>query len=341
MTLIQKSYSSLSVFLVPILMIFSMWILTKSTWFTNYPKQLSLGISIDLLFTMPLVHFFIIRKKKISKLTIASVFVLGLLTADFILPENYHSLLNIVKTYLLPILELTIFSFLVYKANQIYNNFKSHKNSNLDFYDAIQAACKAILPNKIAHLLATEIAVVYYAFFTWKKTELKENHFTNYRENGIKTLLYAFIFIIFIETFAIHNFIEKRSFIIAWILSFLSVYTALQFFALIKSLSKRSIYIDEIKQKVVLRFGFFGFAEISFSEINSLEINNKDLPEDKSVLPFSPLGTLGGHNIIFHLKNNIQFEGLYGIKKESNKLAVFVDEKRKFVNLIEVFKKKI
>lgn len=332
---IQKSYSNLSVFLVPILIVLSMWFLTKSTWFTNYPKQLSLGITLDLLLTMPFVHFLIIRKKKIPKLTIASVFVLGLVTVSFILPENHQFVLSIAKTYLLPILELSIFSFLVYKGNQTYKNFKSDENSTLDFYDAIKTATSAIFSDKIAHFLATEIAVVYYAFFSWKKKVLKENEFTNYKENGIKTLLYAFILIIFIETFAIHNFIEKWSFVTAWFLSFLSMYTALQIFALIKSLPKRPIYVDEIHQKVILRFGFLGFAEIPFSEINSVEINDKDLPEDKSILSFSPLGTLGGHNIILHFKKEIQFEGFYGVKKKANKMAVFVDEKRKFIRLMK------
>lgn len=320
---------------VPFLIIFSMWILSKSTWFSNYPKELSLGITLDLILTMPFLHFLIIRKKKIPKLTIVSVFVIGILSASFILPENHQSLLNSVKSYFLPLLELSIFSLLAYKGVQVYRKFKSEKKSNLDFYDAIKIASNNVFPNKISGFLATEIAVIYYAFFSWREKALKENEFSNYKENGIKTILYALILIIFIETFAIHSYLEKWSFVTAWILSFLSVYTAIQILALIKSLSKRPIYIDEIHQKVVLRFGFFGFAEIPFLEINRLELHNKDLPEDKSIIAFSPLGTLGGHNIILHLNNQIQIEGFYGIKKQADKLAIFIDDKKNFIDLIE------
>jgi len=331
---IQEFKNYYFVFLIPILIILFLWFLTKSTWFINHPKELSFAITLDLLLIMPCVYFISIRRKKISKLTTASVFVLGLVSATFLLPDKQQFLLSTVKIYVLPILELFVLSFLIIKAIQVFTKFKSDENSSLDFYDAIKISTKAIFPDKMANFLATEIAVFYYVLFSWKKTNLKENEFSNHKENGFKTLLFAFILVIFIETFAVHNYIEKWNFILAWVLSILSIYTAFQILALIKTLSKRPFYIDEIREKVVLRFGFLGFAEIPFSEINVLEINHKDLPEDKSIIPFSPLGSLGGHNVIFHLKNEIKFEGFYGLTKKGNKIAVFVDEKRDFVALV-------
>lgn len=335
---IERFRSFLPVFLVPILLILIMWSITKSPLFYAHQKELSAAILLDLLLMMPFLHFLMIRKKKIPKLTIVSVFVVGIFTAGFILPKSNQSLLIIIKTYFFPLLELGVFSFLIYKASQVLRKFKSDENSNLDFFDAIQIAVKSIVPNKISGFLATEIAVVYYAFFSWKKPSLKENEFSNYKENGIKILLFAFILIICIETFALHVFVEKYSFIIAWLLSFLSVYTMLQIFALIKSLSKRPIYIDKSNQQIVLRFGFFGLAQIPFSNIDFIALHDKDLPENKSVIPFSPLGTLGGHNVIFNLKTELQFEGFYGSHKNANKIAVFVDDKNRFIKLFENLK---
>lgn len=323
------------VFALPVLMILSMWILSKSTWFSNFPKELSIGITLDLIVTMPFLYFLIIRKKRIPNFSIISIFIIGIITASFILPENNQSFLSIVKLYFLPILELTIFSILVFKGSQIFRKFRSVKNSKIDFYDAFKIVSKQLLPNKIAGFLATEMAVLYYVFFSWKKIILKNNEYTSYKENGVKTLLYAFILIIFIETVAIHSLVEQWSYITAWVLSFLSIYTAFQVLALLKSLSKRPVYIDSINQKIVLRFGFFGFAEIPFSKIIKIENQIKDLPEDKSIVPFSPLGILGGHNIILHLKSKISFEGFYGINKESDKLAIYIDDKQKFISILE------
>lgn len=335
MILSQSFWRYFLVIATPILMIFAMWILSKSVWFSSYPRELSFGITLDLLLTMPFLHFLNIRKKKIPQLTIISVFVIGMFAAYVILPENQQFLLIYIKTYFIPILELGMLFFLVYKGILIFKSFKLVTNSNLDFYDAIKISIQEVFSKKISSFLAAEITVIYYAFFSWNRREVKSNEFTSYKENGIKMILYALILIIFIETFTLHSFLEKWSFIAAWILSFLSIYTALQIFSLIKSISKRPIYIDEINQKLVLRFGFLGFAEIPLSEIHNLEIHNKDLPDDKSILPFSPLGTIGGHNIILHLKNKIHFEGFYGMKKTSNKLAIFVDDKIRFVNLLE------
>ena len=329
--------SNLVVFGIPLLLILSMFLLTKSSWFYTHPNELSIGITLDLLFTIPLVYFLLIRKKKIPKITIVSLFVIGLVVASFILPESQQTLLSQIKTYFFPIIELGILSFLLIKIRKTVKEYKKTKNSNLDFYDAIQIACKEIFPTKIASLLATEIAVVYYGFFLWKRKKLKENEFTIYKENGLISILLAVLLVVFIETFAIHKLAEKWSITLAWVLTATSVYTALQIYALIKSLMQRPIIVDEFNKKVLLRFGFFGKAIIPFKVIDRVEINSKDLPEDKSVTYFSPLNELGGHNVIVYLKEEIEFESFYGIKKKAKALAIFVDDKNRFKELVSKF----
>lgn len=328
-----KSY--ITILLIPISMVLLMWSITKSSFFFKYHQELSKAIVLDLLVTMPFLYFLAIRKRKVPKLSVVSVFVLGVFTATYILPKDNQSLLLTIKTYFFPLLELAVFSFFLYKAHAVYKVFSKEEHSKLDFFDATSIAVKSVLPNKISFFLTTEIAVVYYTFFNWKKTKLKHNEFSNYKENGIKTLLFALIFIIFIETFVLHVYLEKFSLMAAWIFSVVSIYTIFQVFALIKSLSKRPFFIDNVNNQVVLRFGFFGIAKIPFSNINSVEMNTKDLPQGNSIVPFSPLGNLGGHNVIFNLKNNIEFEGFYGIKKVSDRIAVFVDDKNRFVSTIE------
>ncbi|MEE9408699.1 MAG: hypothetical protein V3V28_11565 [Polaribacter sp.] len=326
--------SSLAVFGVPILMILSLFLLTKSTWFSNYPKELSIGITLDLLFTIPLTYFFIIRKKAVPKITIVSLFVIGLVVSSFILPESQQTLLAQIKTYFFPIVELGILIFLIIKIRKIVKEFKKQKITNLDFFDAVNIACKESFPNKIASLLATEIAVIYYGFFLWKRRTLKENEFTNYKESGLISILVGLLLVIFIETFAIHKFLESKSFIVAWLLTVTSIYTALQIIALIKSLTRRPFIVDSLNKQILLHFGFFGKAIIPFELIENLVVSAKDLPEDKSIVSFSPLGDLGGHNVIIHLNKEIEFESFYGFKKYAKSLAISVDDKNTFIELI-------
>ena len=80
--------STLILFGIPLLMILSLFLITKSSWFLQYPKELSIGVTLDLLVTMPLVYFFLIRKREIPKTTVIFVFILGFVSAGFILPIN-------------------------------------------------------------------------------------------------------------------------------------------------------------------------------------------------------------------------------------------------------------
>ena len=331
-TLDFRSY--LQVFGIPLLLIVSLWFLVNSSWFSKYPKELSLAITVDLLITIPFVFFLLIRKKNIPKITIVSCFVLGLIIASYILPENQQTFLSQVKTYFFPLVEIGILTFLFIKVRKTIKEFKKLNTTDLDFFDAIQMACKESFPKGIATLLATEIAVIYYGFFQWKKRVLKDNEFTNYKENGLISLLLAVLLVVFIETFAFHKLAEKWSITLAWVLTAISIYTAIQLFALIKSLSKRPFIVDENNQQLILRFGFFSKAIIPFKEIGKLEINSKDLPDDKSIVPFSPLGTLGGHNVVIYLKDEIEFLSLYHFKKKAKALAISVDEKSKFVAFV-------
>ncbi|MCH3884334.1 hypothetical protein [Tenacibaculum aquimarinum] len=326
--------SNLIVFGIPLLMIFSMFLLTKSTWFSKYPKELSIGITLDLLFTIPLVYFFSIRKKEIPKITIISLFLIGLVTASFMLPENQQSLLSQIKTYFFPIVELGVLTFLFIKIRQITIEFKKLKTTNLNFFDTVKIACKESFPSKIATLLATEVAVIYYGFFLWKKRNLKENEFSNYKENGLVSVLLVLILIVFIETIAIHKLIEDWNVLLSWILTGTSIYTGLQIFALVKSLVRMPFKVDVETKEVLLQFGFFSKAIIPFNLIEGVEVSTKDLPEDKSIVSFSLLNDLGGHNVIIHLKDEVEFDSFYGFKKKAKSLAISVDKKNEFVGLI-------
>ena len=312
-----------------------MIVLVNSNWYIQSPTELSVGITLDLILTIPFVYFLLIRKKAIPKLTVVTVFVVGIVVATAVLPESQQSLLSQIKTYVFPIIELGVFSLLVSKAIKIIREFKKKDRVNLDFYNAIQLASKEVFPAKIASLLATEISVIYYGFVNWKKRTLKENEFSYHKNSTIVSVLLGFMLVILIETVAVHLLVEKWSVIAAWVLSILSVYTCLQLFALLRSLSKRPIQINKSREEVILRYGFFSEAVIPIEKIKNIELSEKELPEDKSILPFSPLGTLDGYNCILHLKEEAVFKSFYGFEKKYVSLAFFVDEKQQFKKQIE------
>lgn len=321
---------------IPIFLGVSLLFLMKSDTFLKNAGVLSIAITIDFLITIPLIYFFIIRKRNVPKITVVSMFVLGIVVLSYSLPEEHQSLLSIVKTFVIPIIEVTVLSLVIYKTIKITKSYKEHKKSE-DFYTTMAKATSEVLPKQIASILVTEISVVYYGFINWKKSVLKEGEFSYHKKSTIISILIGFLMVILIETFALHYLLSKWNMVVAWILTVLSIYTGLQIYALARSIAKRPIKIDVNSEKLILRFGFFAEWSVAINAIEKVELSNKDLPEDKSIVPFSPLGSLTEHNVILHFYREQQFSGFYGFSKKATKLAIYIDEKQQFSKMLQQY----
>ena len=332
---ILKLNSNLYVFGIPLALIFSLVLISKSTWFLQNPTKLATAITIDLVLVIPLLYFLLIRKKTIPKITVITSVVIGLVVASVILPAENQEILSLVKTYAIPVIELVIVYLIITKSRKIIKNYKLQNNGNLDFYEAMSLAVKEVVPTKAASVLTTEIAVIYYCFISWRKRILQENEFSYHNKSTSVSVILGFILVILIETFTLHHLLSKWSIIVAWILTFLSIYTCLQMVALLKSLSKRPIFIDEKNQQVILRYGIFSEAIIPFSNIKNVRLFEKDISEDKTVTVFSPLGRLEGVNMLIEIHQKSNFNGFYGFKKKYTSLVFFVDEKHQFVKKVQ------
>ena len=122
---------------------------------------------------------------------------------------------------------LSYISFKVYKSIQI---FKLKKNTSKDFFTILKNTCYEIAPRRMAVALATEIGIIYYGFINWKKYRLKPNEFSYHKNSGTITLIAGFIFAVFIETVALHLLLARWNNTAAWVLTGLSIYSALQLF---------------------------------------------------------------------------------------------------------------
>ena len=296
-------------------------------------SNLTIGVTLDFCFTIPLLYFLAIRKSSIPKITVLTVFVFCLFTATVLIPESEQLVLSQIKFYAIPLVELGVFTFIVIKAGQIIVQMKT--SDHAEWYDGILKACDEIFPSRIGAVLATELSVIYYSFFSWRAPIIKENHFTYFKKNGIKSVIGAFVFVILIETIAVHLLVGQWSVKVAWILSALSIYTCFQLFALVKSMNRRLSFIDYKNQTLNLRYGFFNHVKIPIRKIETIESNRRTLPDDKSILQFSPLGMLDSHNIILTLNEDHTMNRMYGLKKEFKKLAIYIDDKEKFIHSIK------
>jgi len=294
---------------------------------------LASGITFDLLLTVPVVFFLLARKTNIPNTTVVPILILGIIITTTILPPENQYYLNLFKTWVLPVVELTILSFAVYNARKAIQLYKKNRKKTIDFFTTLKITCYSIFPKIAVMPIVTEIAVFYYGFIYWKKKGLKQNEFSYHRDSGTIAILSGVIFIVAIETVVFHIILSKWSNLAAWIFTFLSIYTAVQIFGFLKSMLKRPISIE--KNKLYLRYGIMNESTIDLREIDSVEISSKSIESNDKTRTLSIFGDLESHNVIISLNKENTMNGLYGIKRKYKVLALYVDDKVQFKNQLE------
>lgn len=310
-------------------------LLPKTASFQASPEQLSIGILLDLLITIPVIYFLFIRKTKIPKSTILYTFIGCIFLAGFILPPEQQTLVSNVQYILIPLVELGILGMLIYKIRSLNKSFRSQQDKEFDFYDKLVLACTDIFSNRVGRLLATEISVIYYLFSFKKDKEVNDTTFTYFEKSGIKTVIYAVLFLVVAETVVVHLLVSKYNPTIALVLTLLGLYVGLQIVAIVRSLSKRLITIDFETDTLHLKYGFACQTSIPFNCIEKIEDTKKSFSSDKGNTQLSIFDLLDTHNLTVFLNKPLILYKIYGMQKEYTSISFFIDEKDVFVNSIQ------
>jgi hypothetical protein len=317
---------------LPILIVLFLLVIPRTNSFQSSPEELSKGILLDFLITIPVLFYFLIRKTNIPKITIIYSFIGGLAMASLVIPTDYHQLLTKVKYISIPLIEIGIVSMLIYKISRLGKSL--NKTTGADFYDRLLQACHEVFPNRVGNILATEIAVIYYLFAPKNKKAKTDLEFTYYKKSGIKLTLSTFLFLISIETMVVHLLVSEWDLTLAWVLSIIGIYTMMQVFAIMRSMNKRLIKIDYESKILKLRYGFGSQTIIPFHSMSSIEKSQKTF-NSKSHICLSLFDILDSNNIIIYLNEENKLQKIYGIEKKYKSISIFVDNKNEFVNRIE------
>lgn len=320
------------IFFLPVLLLLVTIFISKMPELQT-SKNLGYAILVDLLLTIPLLYFLIIRKRKIPNLSVITFFVFGLFLAEWILPLDFQSIIGQIKTIFIPVVELNILFSLVYR---IYTFKKSLKEEPSVFPDAMHLLRKNIddsFSNRyIAGALLTELSVLYYGFLSWKRVRRQPTVFSNHKESGAIAIYGALMLVIIAETIGFHFLLVRWNTTIAWIFTGSSIYVLLQLFAHIKAMMQRPVNIE--KDHLIIRYGIFIDARISLSEIKSITRNSADFIKEKGIEKVALLGDAESHNLLLTLKNEETLRKAYGSRKLFKKLYFYVDEPDKLIGTI-------
>jgi hypothetical protein len=317
------------IFGVPLLMILGITYLTFIPFFAS--QNLSYAITLDLILTVPIVYFLLIRKTEIPKGTAVTFLILGVVIASYIIPKEHQTIISFAKQFLIPVIELSIFTLVVFKIRKMYKSFQGAKENAPDFMETLRIAVAEILPKKVVEPFVMEIAMIYYCFFTWTKPIFPNNAFTYHKRSDLALIFGVFIGLILVETFAFHILVERWSPVVAWIGTSLSLYSMIQIIGIIKSASRRPIILKN--EKVILRFGMMSETEVTYDDIERVELSQRTISNNPLA---KKLGTeLTSHNVVIYLKKENTLHGLFGIKNNFNILSLFVDDQKRFKEEID------
>ncbi len=292
--------------------------------------ELSSAIMVDLLVTIPVLYFLLVRKTKVPIITVVPVFIIGSFLGTLWLPASAQEPLQVFHAYVLPFLEFGVLGFVGFKAYRVIKI--SGGKQGEDVFSALKQTTQELIPQPtLANLLAMELAILYYGFLNWKKYTFRENEFSYHRKSSSVAILSILILIVGVETCALHVLMERWSIVLAWMLSVLSIYIGFQLFGIACSLSKRPVVVTD--KELIFLYGILSKARIPKSQIKEVSLFRKTINKEDEIMKLSPLGDLDGHNLLVELHEPATLEGLYGRKKSFSKLALHLDEKGKFLEL--------
>ncbi len=303
--------------------------------------ELAAAIIYDLTLTVPILFLILSRNTNISKLRAIPLFIIGIITATYVLPESGQQHLSYLKTYALPAIELIALGIIALKIRKGIRIVKSQIEPSEDFLAICKKSVEEIFgKSKFALFISFEITMLYYALFSWGKKKLAPNEFTNYRENGNLALMGALLMVIGIETFTFHTLLVKWSSVVAWILTGTSMYTALMIFAQIKALLQSPTVL--LGEKLIVQNGLISNIHIHLDEIHTIEVCTEEMKlEDLKI------GNLGlskestDHTIALYFNTPQTIEKMYGSTEVCDVLLLHIDNRNGFIEKMNNALKKL
>jgi hypothetical protein len=188
---------------------------------------------------------------------------------------------------------------------------------------------KTIGNEKIGHIVASEMAVFYYVFS--RQREENGRSFTSYKKNGIRLILGVFLVCIFVEGTALHFLTALWSKKLAWVLTTLSAYTALQLFGHLRAIRSRPVLLGD--KDLYLRNGLVADSRFRIDDIEEIGLTRKTDPAEAAV-KLSLFKSLEGHNIRLRLRQPVDILLPFGLRRKAATILFFVDQPEDFVSAV-------
>ena len=282
---------------------------------------LAWGLTFDLTISLPFVYwFFVVRRGKAQMVSVAPVFIAGTAAASFLIPAAQQTFLSQLKLFLLPLAELSLVTALVMRVRRAA---KSRGNSD-DPYERILNAARALIgETRVAEVVASEVAMVYYALFTWRKkpSAVAGRAFTLHERCGWGTILVCIYVLIVAEGIGMHLLLARWSTVAAWIWTTFDLWAMLWLLGDYQGLELRRSYLSD--DALHIRYGLRWNVAVPLASIASIDDVQGEWKQQPGVLR---VAMLEEPRVLITLEEPIVAKGLAGLRKTIHAIAFLPDD---------------
>lgn len=281
----------------------------RSRAFVQQPEVAAWGVTFDLTVSIPLLYwFFIVRTGNARPLTIAPLFLAGTLVASLLVPQDEQQFLRQLRAIGVPLAEVLLLAALVRRVAATR-----------------ELSARTLLGDgRVAEIVASEMAVLYYAVFGWraKPEETRGTVVTFHERAGWGSVLACIFVVLAAEGVGMHLLLSRWSSVAAWTWTALDVWGALWLLGDYHALRLRRSFIDD--DALHLRYGLRWSAVIPLAQIASVdEIRAESEWKRKDVLK---VAMLEEPRWLVTLSEAVVVRGLAGLRKEVRALALLPDD---------------
>jgi len=234
--------------------------------------------------------------------------------------------------YIWAIVEVALILYALYKIKKIITIYREDKQVYYYTADKIESVLTQLYGKyKILSFLLSETMIFYYAFLGWfiQKHAFKDVSEYTYSKD---TMYGVFFWVIFVSTMMqtpiVHYFLSLWSVKVAWVVTGLSIYGLIWLLGDYMAINHTPIKINETH--LYIHIGLRSKIDIAFSNIDTISANVKE--EEKEIYTALVLMPTVEPNIYITLKEKVSIKGLFGSSKMVDKVALYVDEPKDFLN---------
>ena len=300
--------------------------------YSRHTDLLSLAVTLDIVLLIPGTYLLFAYAMGWRKITVIPVFVLSLVSAHLLLPEQGESYLKIAELALVPI-EIFVLVFVTIKVRQVRRGYREARGPEAEFQQTLEAVLASVFDHpRFVRILATELSIIHYGLFAWRKRPrytTNDEIFTYDRKSGLGLIVGVFVVLIAIETPVLHYFISLKLPVLAWVVTALGLYGVVFILGDFNACRWRPIRVRA--ENLELNTGLRWRCTIPLSEIDGVEQTTLDIENKEGLLNAA---VIGNQNLIMTLRSTHKATGIYGFEKEFTRLAVAVDEPEKLFDAL-------